>query len=418
MKYIYRINQAQLEKYLSIFKAVALVGPKYSGKTTLAKQFAKSEILLTVSNMNDYKTMLQLSPSVFFDGDKPKLFDEWQLIPEIWDLTRHQVDRMEGRGFYILTGSSAANFDKNMHSGAGRIGRMMIRPMSLFEVGCSDGSVSLDDLFNGKTYNYIKSRVDVRDYALWIVKGGWPDAIYDTEDQAIIRMRQYLDALLKEDINKVTGRKYSELKMRKVVESLARFTASEITNIGIVSDVKNLDESITENTLIDYLDVLNKLYIIEDLKSWNPNLRSKTIIRSTPARFFIDPSIGAASLGMTTDRLLADFNTFGLYFEALTVRDLRIYSETLGGGIYRYKDKSGLEIDSIIRLNDGRWAAIEVKMGSHEFDSAAVRLIDFANKVDHEKMGKPSFLAIVSATEFAYTRPDGIHVIPLGCLKD
>ncbi len=418
MKYIKRINESLLEQYLSIFKGVLIVGPKFSGKTTLAKVYSKSEITLTPLNMEDYKTMLNLNPDVFFKGEKPKLIDEWQLIPEVWDLVRHQVDKEVGRGLYLLTGSSSANFDLNVHSGAGRIGRMLIRPMSLYEVGASNGLVSLKELFAGKTYNYVKSNLDVNDYALWIIKGGWPLGVYDTEEQAIIRNNAYLDAIVKEDVNKVSNKKYNELRMLKVIESLARFTASETTNTAIIKDLKSLDEGMAVNTLLDYLDVLNKIYIIEDLKTWNPNLRSKTVIRSTPARFFVDPSIGAAALKLTTKRLNSDFKTFGLFFESLVLRDVRIYTESIGGKVYRYKDSANLEVDIILELNDGSWGAIEVKMGSNEFDSAAEKLLRFSENIDESKMGKASFLAIISATEYAYIREDGVHVIPLGTLKN
>ncbi|MGI6359871.1 MAG: ATP-binding protein [Acholeplasmatales bacterium] len=418
MKYIKRINESLLEQYLSIFKGVLIVGPKFSGKTTLAKVYSKSEITLTPLNMEDYKTMLNLNPNVFFKGEKPKLIDEWQLIPEVWDLVRHQVDKEVGRGLYLLTGSSSANFDLNVHSGAGRIGRMIIRPMSLYEVGASNGLVSIKELFEGKNYNYTKSSLNVNDYALWIIKGGWPLGVYDTEEQAIIRNNAYLDAIVKEDVNKVSNKKYNELRMLKVIESLARFTASETTNTAIINDLKSLDEGMAVNTLLDYLNVLNKIYIIEDLKAWNPNLRSKTVIRSTPARFFVDPSIGAAALKLTTKRLNSDFKTFGLFFESLVLRDVRIYAETIGGKVYRYKDSTNLEVDIILELKDGRWGAIEVKMGSNEFDSAAEKLLRFSANIDESKMGKASFLAIISATEYAYKREDGVYVIPLGTLKN
>lgn len=418
MKYIKRINESLLEQYLSIFKGVLIVGPKFSGKTTLAKVYSKSEITLTPLNMEDYKTMLNLNPNVFFKGEKPKLIDEWQLIPEVWDLVRHRVDKEVERGLYLLTGSSSVNFDLNVHSGAGRIGRMIIRPMSLYEVGASNGLVSIKELFEGKNYNYTKSSLNVNDYALWIIKGGWPLGVYDTEEQAIIRNNAYLDAIVKEDVNKVSNKKYNELRMLKVIESLARFTASETTNTAIINDLKSLDEGMAVNTLLDYLNVLNKIYIIEDLKAWKPNLRSKTVIRSTPARFFVDPSIGAAALKLTTKRLNFDFKTFGLFFELLVLRDVRIYAEAIGGKVYRYKDSTNLEVDIILELNDGRWGAIEVKMGSNEFDSAAEKLLRFSANIDESKMGKASFLAIISATEYAYKREDGVYVIPLGTLKN
>lgn len=418
MKYIKRINESLLEQYLSIFKGVLIVGPKFSGKTTLAKVYSKSEITLTPLNMEDYKTMLNLNPNVFFKGEKPKLIDEWQLIPEVWDLVRHRVDKEVERGLYLLTGSSSVNFDLNVHSGAGRIGRMIIRPMSLYEVGASNGLVSIKELFEGKNYNYTKSSLNVNDYALWIIKGGWPLGVYDTEEQAIIRNNAYLDAIVKEDVNKVSNKKYNELRMLKVIESLARFTASETTNTAIINDLKSLDEGMAVNTLLDYLNVLNKIYIIEDLKAWKPNLRSKTVIRSTPARFFVDPSIGAAALKLTTKRLNFDFKTFGLFFESLVLRDVRIYAEAIGGKVYRYKDSTNLEVDIILELNDGRWGAIEVKMGSNEFDSAAEKLLRFSANIDESKMGKASFLAIISATEYAYKREDGVYVIPLGTLKN
>lgn len=407
-----------MREYLDTFKAIALVGPKFCGKTTLAEQYTNSTIILNPLNKNDYKTMLQLAPQDFLAGPYPKLIDEWQLIPEIWDIVRHQVDRSEGRGLFILTGSSAANFDDTSHSGAGRIVRVMLRPMSLAEVGASTGEISLAALFDGKIFKAFKSRLTVAEYALWIIKGGWPESISDSEQQSIRRMRSYMDALCKEDINKVTNKKYNELRVKRILQSLARYTASETTNVSILEDLRSLDAATAEGTLIDYLDVICKLYIIEDLKAWNPNLRSKTTIRSTPARFFVDPSIGASMLNLTTKKLMSDFQTFGLYFEALVVRDLRIYAESNDGEVYRYKDKNGLEIDSVIQLSDGRWGAIQIKMGSHLFDEAAAKLISFAGKVDQATMGQPSFLAILSATEYAYRRDDGVYVIPIGCLRE
>ncbi len=418
MEYIKRLSEKKLEFYLSSFKSVAIVGPKFSGKTTLAKRFAKSDIYLTSLNIDENKTILQLNPGLFFTGDKPKLIDEWQLIPEVWDLVRHQVDKEKGRGLYILTCSSAANLDKTRHSGAGRIGRMIVRPMSLFETSVSSGEASLSDLLDGKKFDSFKSNVSVEEYAKWIIKGGWPEGIYDTEKQAISKNRAYLDALVKEDVNKVTDKTYNELRMRKIIESLARNTASEATNVSIESDVKAMDESISQNTLVDYLDVLNKLYIIEDLKAWNPNLRSKAVIRTSPARFFVDPSIGAASLGLTSTRLLSDFKTFGLFFEALVLRDIRVYADVNQGEVYRYKDSSGLEIDMIVELDDGRWGAFEIKMGSHQLDQAAMNLHKLADNIDETKMMKPSFLAIITATEYAYRREDGVLVIPLALLRD
>ena len=416
--YIHRIIEKTMKENLDTFKAIALVGPKFCGKTTLAEQYTKSSIILNPLNKNDYKTMLQLAPQDFLSGPYPKLVDEWQLIPEVWDIVRHHVDRVEGRGLFILTGSSAANFSDTSHSGAGRIVRVMLRPMSLSEACASSREISLSSLFKGQVFNALKSKLTVADYALWIIKGGWPESIGDSEQQSIRRLKSYVDALCKEDINKVTDKKYNELRAKKILQSLARHTASEATNVSLLEDMRSLDSATAEGTLIDYLDVLNKLYIIEDLKGWNPNLRSKTIIRSTPARFFVDPSIGASMLNLTTKKLMNDFQTFGLFFESLVVRDLRIYAEVIDGEVYRYKDKNGLEIDAVIQLNDGRWGAIQIKMGSHLFDEAAAKLISFADKVDQATMGKPSFLAIISATDYGYIRDDGVYVIPIGCLSE
>lgn len=413
-----RLLEKTLDQYLKTFKAISIVGPKFCGKTTLAEQFSKSAIYLDPLNKSDYKTMLQLNKKEFLSPPYPKLIDEWQLIPEVWDQIRHEVDHIEDRGLFLLTGSSAANLEKTEHSGAGRISRLMLRPMSLYESGVSNGEISLSKLFEGEKIEYTKSPSKVEDYAINIIKGGWPESIYDSELQANNRMRSYIDTLLKEDINKVTSKKYNENKARKILESLARATGSEASNKKILNDLSYFDTSISENTLIDYLDVLNKLYIIEDLKSWNPNLRSKTIIRSTPARFFVDPSIGASVLNLSSSKLMKDFETFGLFFESLVIRDLRIYAESINGEIFRYKDKTGLEIDAVVQLYDGRWGAIEVKMGSHLFDEAAKKLQLFASKINTKKMGEPSFLAIISATEYGYQREDGVYIIPLGLLKD
>jgi predicted AAA+ superfamily ATPase len=416
--YIPRIMEKIFKENLDTFKAMAIVGPKFCGKTTLSETFAKTSIFLNPLNRADYKTMLQLYPQEFLAGPYPKLIDEWQLIPDVWDIVRHFVDRTDGRGLFLLTGSSAANFEDTVHSGAGRIARVMLRPMSLFEVGASSGEISLKALFESYVFKSHRSKLSVEDYALWIIKGGWPESVGDSEQQSIRRMHSYVDALCKEDINKVTDKRYNEIRTKSILQSLARHTASEITNRSLLQDLKSLDTSTAESTLIDYLDVLNKLYIIEDLKGWNPNLRSKTVIRSTPARFFVDPSIGASILNLTTQKLLNDFQTFGLFFESLVIRDLRIYAESNYGEVFRYKDKTGLEIDCVIQLNDGRWGAIQIKMGSHLFDDAAGKLLAFAKNVNYDVMAKPSFLAIISATEYAYTREDGVFVIPIGCLRE
>jgi uncharacterized protein len=413
-----RIAEQTLKEYLNTFKAVAIIGPKFCGKTTLSERFADSSIFLTTLNNQDYKTMLQLNPDEFFSKPYPKLIDEWQLIPEVWDAIRHKVDHMEGRGHFILTGSSVANLDDTAHSGAGRIGRLILRPMSLYELGVSSGKVRLRDLFDRLPIEYQKSAVTVKDYATWIIKGGWPDGIEDTEQQSALRMKSYIDALIKEDINKISDKKYNETRTSKILESLARFTGSESSNQKIISDLRSIDASTSEVTLLDYLDALRKLYVIEDLKSWSPNLRSKTVVRATAARFFVDPSFGASVLGITSPMLLKDFSTFGLFFEALAVRDLRVYAEVLGGKVLRYKDSSGLEIDLIVQLASGQWCAMEVKMGSHLFDDAASKLITFAKKIDTTRMEPPQFLAILTATEYAYQREDGIYVIPLGMLRD
>lgn len=413
-----RIQEKTLKRYLGIFKAVSVVGPKYSGKTTLAERFAKSSLYVNARNLEENKTLFHLNPEVFFEGETPKLIDEWQLIPAIWDDVRSIVDTREGRGHFILTGSSAANYDDTTHSGAGRIGSLVLRPMSLYESAVSSGKVSLSELFDGLGCGVKKSNVTVKDYATWIIKGGWPEGIDDSEEYAITKMDGYLDALLRQDINKVSGKKFNEVRARKILESLARYTATEATNKSIQRDLETLETTTATNTLIDYLEALQKLYILEDLKPWNPNLRSKTVIRSATARFFVDPSIAAAALNVNSSKLMKDFNTFGAFFECMAIRDIRTYSESISGKVYRYKDKTGLEIDTIVQLQDGRWGAIEVKMGSHLFDDAAEKLKNFASKVDIEKMGKPSFLAIVSATENAYQREDGVFIIPLGLLKN
>ena len=415
-----RIADEKLSLELQAMGAVLIVGPKWCGKTETAKQFAKSILYMQDPDMADsYRKMAEIKPSQLLEGETPRLIDEWQDAPVLWNGVRHFVDKRGERGQFILTGSVVPKLARDLHTGTGRIARMMMRTMSLYESNESTGEISLCDLFDGKTGMIGQSKISIDDMAYILLRGGWPETISETNSKIALRtVHNYIEAVINDDMSRVDGKKRNPLRVRAVLRSIARHISSPTNNSTILKDLIANDEQLAEKTITDYTDALKKLYIIEDLPVWPVAMRSKTAMRTTPKRHLTDPSIAGALLGASKEKLFNDFNTFGLLFESLVIRDLRAYTESLDGKVFCYRDKLGNEVDAVVQLNDGRWGAIEVKMGSGEEKKAADSLLKFSKNVNTEKMGKPSFLAIVTATQVAYQRDDGVWVVPLGCLKN
>ena len=419
-EYRARMVDNQLKEELEAFGAVVIVGPKWCGKTTTAKQLAKSIIYLQDPNKKEtYVQMAKLDPSNLLSGKNPRLIDEWQIAPELWDAIRFDVDIRNDQGLYILTGSTSIDEKKIAHSGAGRISRMRMRTMSLYESGNSTGEIGLGTLFSSVDKKSGHSKLSVRNIANLIVRGGWPSSVEKSDRIAYRQVAGYCETILESDINTVDGKKRDPQKMRLILRSLSRNVSTSAANTTILSDITSDNtEKMHINTLDDYLGALRKLYVVEDLPAWSPKLRSKTALRTTDTRHLTDPAIAAYFLGANPRDLEFDPKTFGFLFESLCVRDIRAYAQSLNGDVYHYRDEEGLEADAVIHLRDGRWCAMEMKLGSAEIDDAAANLKKLRDKIDTEKMNSPSFLAVITGTEFAYTRDDGVHVIPLGCLRD
>jgi len=416
--YISRVSDKLLKILLESTGAVLVEGAKWCGKTQSSLQIANSVVYLQDPDEGPgYLAMADTKPSLLLEGDPPLLIDEWQMAPVIWDAVRFAVDKRGLMGQFILTGSATPGDHETSHSGTGRIARMIMRPMSLFESQESIGSVSLRDLFDGKTDIAAKSNLTIEQIAHAICRGGWPAAVISKKQSTRIAMN-YIDAIINLDIQRVDGVEKDPERVRVLLQSLARNISTLATSKTIMEDMQVNEASLTDKTLSSYLNALRRLFVIEDIPAWQPSLRSKTAIRTTKKRQFVDPSIATAALRTNEKGILRDFETFGLLFESLCTRDLRVYSQVIDGGIFHYRDKSELECDLIIKLNDGRWAPVEVKMGNRQIEDAAANLIKISSKIDAEKMNKPSFLMVLTAGQFAYRRPDGVLVIPVGCLKD
>jgi len=368
-------------------------------------------------HQESYMHLAEISPSLLLEGENPRLIDQWQMAPQLWDAVRHDVDEKRVVGLYILIGSTSVDEKKLKHSGAGRMSRMKMYTMSLFESNDSNGTISLADLFETPSNIASRSTLRIEDYARLITRGGWPSTIGKNEDINRRQIIGYCDAIVKSDITTVDGVSRDERKVISVLRSYARHTATQATKTTILKDISQSDESIHINTLDSYLSALNKLFVIDDLPAWSPKLRSKTIVRTSDTRHFVDPAIAAYFLQACPRDLLYDMNTLGFLFESLVIRDLRVYAQALRGHLSHYRDRSGLEADAIIHLPDGRWAAIEVKLGAGQVDEAAKNLLALKERIDTSKMHGPSFLMIITGAEYAYKRKDGVLVVPLGCLK-
>jgi len=420
-EYLPRIADKLLEERLNAKGAVLIEGPKWCGKTTTAKQMAKSFISMDQPDMTrQYQQMAELSPSTLLEGDTPRLIDEWQIAPNLWNAVRYEVDNRNEFNQFILTGSAVPNeFDDSMHTGTGRISRLLMRPMSLYESNNATGEVSLKDLFKGKNISAI-DETSLEEIAFLICRGGWPKAIGLDEKPALFQAIDYYDAVVSTDISRVDSVKRDKEKSKRLLKSYARHVGTQSSLETIRRDMlANQTDTFDQVTLYSYLDALRKIFVLEDSPAWNPNLRSKTSIRTTDTRYFSDPSIATAALGIGPKDLLDDLNTMGFLFKNLCIRDLRIYTDYLDGTVYHYRDKHGLECDAVIHLRNGSYGLIEIKLGGDKLiEEGAETLKDLVSKLDTEKMSEPSFMAVLCAkAPFAYKRSDGVYVIPITKLK-
>lgn len=418
--YLPRLVDQEIQKKLANFGAINIVGCKWCGKTKTAKEFAKSFIELE-NPENNIVPLIKSQPSIALKGEHPRLIDEWQDAAEIWDAIRYDVDNSGKVGQYILTGSSTPRKEKPRHSGAGRFATVTMRPMSLYESGNSSGTVSLKSLFNPNVEIEGTSHHSLEDIAHLCTRGGWPASIIHKSPNPSLLPREYLKMVINREDSFANLEYYSPGRMQALLRSLARNTATPIKISTTVTDIiNNTGTSISDVTLSNYLSILEQLYLIEGVEAWSPRLRSKTELRTAKKRFLVDPSLAVASLYAAENDLLMDANTFGLIFESLALRDLKIYTESIGGEIFYYRDRSGLECDAIIHLLNGSWGAIEIKLGSaaETLDTAANSLLTFKSQIDTAKMRAPSFMMILSGdSNYAYQRKDGVFVVPIGCLK-
>ncbi|MEC4295932.1 ATP-binding protein [Adlercreutzia shanghongiae] len=427
IEYYSRVVDSQLDFKLRSSGAVLIRGPKWCGKSTTAEQRAQSAVF-----MQDRQTSAQNielaknAPSLLLDGPTPRLIDEWQVIPFIWDQIRYEVDRRNGNGQFILTGSATplADPDENEaapyeHSGIGRISPLTMRTMSLFESRDGNGSVSLASLFQEQSSVAAQCDATLKDYAYLTCRGGWPRALDLDREAALEQAFVFYDGLVHEDINRVFRRAKNPERIKRFMRSYSRAVATETSLAEIRKDMAANDEAtLSDETISLYISALEKLFVIENLPAWNPNLRSKTAVRTSETKHFVDPSIACAALGLGPNDLINDLETFGLLFESLCVRDLRVYAESLNGQVYHYRDKKGREADAVIHLRGGSWAPVEVKLANQErIEEAARNLLAFAADIDTAKIKPPSFLMVVTATGYAYRRSDGVYVVPLGCLR-
>lgn len=422
VKYLPRILDKDLEKYLTMIGAILIVGPKWCGKTTTAEQHAKS--VLKLQDKDNYKTNMMwadIEPSRLLKGEKPRLIDEWQVAPVLWDSVRTSVDESEGYGLYILTGSTVVDEDSIMHSGTGRIHRMLMRPMSLYESGESNGQISIMDLFDNPDINInnCESSLTINDLIFAACRGGWPDSLNQkTREGKLFVAYNYLENICNTDVSAVDGVKRDPDRVRVLLRSLARNNSTLAKNQTIIEDINANFMDISRPTYYSYVDALKKLFVIEDNRGWSPNIKSKSAIRSGNKKVFIDPSIAVAALNANPKSMKNDLETFEFIFENLCIRDLNVYTNSYGGKVSYYHDKSDLEIDCVVHLRDGRYALIECKLGSERIEEGAQNLLKINKLIEkNKKLDNPTFLAVLTGGKDAYTRPDGVKVIPIGCLR-
>lgn len=421
-KYKARIMDDEVEKYLDTFGAVCIEGPKWCGKTWISSYHAKSEFLIADSSNNfQNRRLAEMSPSVVLEGETPRLIDEWQEVDAIWDAVRYTVDQRGKKGQFILTGSSTPKKKENrVHSGAGRIGKLRMRTMSLYESGDSSGKISLEELCNGKVLTTLTGEVDLRDLANYIVRGGFPGAVGLPVENAQLIAESYIDTILTDDAQRIDGKKYDTDKMGLLLRSLARNESTTATKKKLASDIKDSDdETVDYDSVSTYLDVFDRLFLLDNQKPFSSNIRSSVRVKQAEKRHFCDPSLTCALLKATPDKLINNLETFGFLFEALCERDLRIYAESFGAQLFHYQDYANKEIDAVIELKDGRWCAFEIKLGANQIDKAAENLIEIRDKLAEEGGKAPAVLCVICGlSNAAYVRPDGVFVVPITALKN
>lgn len=422
MKYLERIIDSEIKEKLSITGAIQIKEPKWCGKTTSAKQLAKSVLEMQNPDLQDnYIELANTKPSLLLEGDKPRLIDEWQIAPKLWNAVRYSVDQTGLTNQYILTGSATPTDDSSLHSGVGRFAIVNMKPMSLYESKDSNGKISLLDLKNGKrNIDGITTDLDYEKIAFVLCRGGWPNAINLDETRALQIAKNYLDVLCNSDISKVDGIKRNPQLARTILRSYARQVSTINSDSAMYKDIKANYSDISESTIINYLKVLKRLYIIEEIDAWHPNIRSKTSIRTAPKKSFVDPSLAVAALGCSKKELMLDINTFGLLFENLVNRDLSIYASKIGGTISHYRDRYGLECDNIIHFEDGSYALVEIKLSCSRIKEGESHLLELKKLIDESDdiKIKPNLLMIITGTDMAYVTENDILVVPIGCLKD
>lgn len=426
-KYISRLIDTKVKKYLKIFGAVCIEGPKWCGKTWTSKHNAKSSIMLgSPENNFQNRELAKLNPSMILEGEKPRLIDEWQEVPEIWDAIRYKVDEAGTKGDYILTGSATPVHKGILHSGAGRIGRIRMRTMSLYESGESSGDVSLKELFDGKLQPKITGEVKLESLVHYIVRGGWPGALDFSGEEALEMTREYLNAVVKDDTYRIDGVKRNEKKMKLLLKSLARNESTTASNRILRKDLIEIEEASSDKagaidigTIAEYLDIFERLFLIENQRPFSSSLRSSVRVKQSEKRHYVDPSLACAALNASPSMLMNDLETLGFLFEALCERDLRIYANAIGGDLYHYQDYKEREIDAVVELDDGRWGAFEIKLGAHQIDGAAECLLKIKEEFEaDEKARNPEFLCVLCGmSNAAYQREDGVYVVPITALK-
>lgn len=422
-EYKNRIVDQILEKKLKGKGAVLIQGPKWCGKTTTAEQISKSILYMAKSDEKEQNlTMVEINPSLLLQGEVPRLIDEWQIAPKLWDAVRYEIDHRNAEGQFILTGSSVpAKMDDVTHSGTGRFAWLLMRPMSLYESGESTGEVSLKDLFKEKKKIEGINNLDLEKIAYLVCRGGWPRAIFMEEEIALEQAYDYYDAIVNRDISEADGISRNPERVKNLMKSYARNRGTQASNDTLRNDmIANDSNSLDTDTVLSYVNALKKIFVVEESPAWNPNLRSKTAIRTSDTRYFIDPSIAVAALGIGPKDLINDLNTFGLLFETLCIRDLRIYAESIKGKVYHYRDASNLECDAVIHLRDGSYGLVEIKIGGDSLiNEGAETLKKLESRIDTTKMKNPSFLLVLTAIgKYAYKREDGVYVVPIGCLRN
>ena len=422
-QYHKRIADEILRRKLEGKGAVLIEGPKWCGKTTTAEQIASSVLYMDDPEKREQNIqMAELNPKRLLRGDTPRLIDEWQLAPKLWDAVRFEVDHRGELGQFVLTGSAVPPDTKDMtHSGTGRFTWLTMRPMSLYESGDSTGEVSLGTLFTAPQEIDGESHIDLDRLAFLVCRGGWPQAVGLRDEIALDQAMDYYDAVVHSDINRADNVQKNPERVKRLMRSYARSQGGQVPNTVIAEDISaNEEGKINEETVASYINALKKIFVIEDMPAWNPNLRSKTAIRTSDTRYYVDPSIAAAALGIGSQDLIGDLNTFGFLFETLCIRDLRVFADALNGQVYHFRDKDGLECDAVIHLRNGSYGLVEIKLGGERaIESGAASLQALGGKIDTEKMKSPAFLMVLTGTgDFAYRRADGVYVVPIGCLRN